>query len=408
MKLGFQLCICICGFFLAEIFLAADAYAVSADLIRVRLESKVRLFDFEASGLQIAGKNKIAIPVAIPKNNKITVRREKMGTGVVWVIKRYNNNREEIVTEPYLALKSYGPRRGAKLYPEQLLFSARPGVLSFDVIGALPLENYLVGVIASEMPLAWPVEALKAQAIAARSYAKAVMSERKNRDYHVESSILDQVFMHISQEMDQSPLIEKAKAAVLETEGVILTSAKGSVLKAFYHSDCGGKTALATNVWGFGVNSGVATDSSCPSNPKSHWSVRLTEAALLEKLSKIAKAKISKIFDLRLLRADQGERVIKINFKDENGKAYTVLANQLREAVGYNDLKSTWFEMSKSADGYVLQGQGYGHGVGLCQWGSRSMAKAGKSYQEIIKHYYPQAALKNPGVGSSIASVISE
>lgn len=383
---------------LAELLLASEAYAQSSqELIRVRLEGKVSQFNFESVGVQVFGREQVAQPVAIPKNNKVTVRREKIGKGIVWVIKRASNNSEEIFPEKYLALKANHPRLGAKLFPEQLMFSAKSDSLSFDVIGVLPIENYLVGVLASEMPLAWPVEALKAQAIAARSYAQAVMNERKDKDYHVESSILDQVFTHISQEIDQSPLIEKAKAAVLETEGLILTNNKGRVLKAFYHSDCGGRTAQATTVWGAGVNSGVAKDSYCPSNPSAHWSVKITEAALVEKLSQIVKAKVSKVFDLRLMRLDGGnDRISKIEFKDEAGKAYSVLANHLRETIGYNELKSTWFQMTKSGDGYILQGQGYGHGVGLCQWGSKAMAKDGKLYTQIIKHYYPQADLKTP------------
>lgn len=393
MKLDFQLCLFIIGFIFAQFFLTETAFAQN-DQIRVRLESKISSFDFEATGASFYGKEKIAIPVAIPKNNKITIRREKVGTGVVWVVKTHSSHQEEIFTENFLAIKAYGPRKGAKLYPEQLLFSSKDKSLSFDVIGVLPVENYLVGVLASEMPLAWPVEALKAQAIAARSYAQAVMLERKDKEYHVESSILDQVFTHISQEIDQSPLIEKAKAAVLETKGIVLTSPRGNVLKAFYHSDCGGKTTQATNVWGFGVNSGVATDSYCPSNPSAHWHVKISEAKMVEKLSLATKSKFTKIFDLRLVKMANEDRIAKLEFKDEFGKSHSVPGNQLREAVGYTEIKSTWFQMSKSADGFEIEGQGFGHGVGLCQWGSKSMAKAGKSYLEIIKHYYPQANLK--------------
>ncbi|MGZ5279831.1 MAG: SpoIID/LytB domain-containing protein, partial [Pseudobdellovibrionaceae bacterium] len=132
--------------------------------IRVRLQTSVETIELEGIGVQIHGRQSAFEKVAIPRNQKIRIERVPQG----WKVTR--SQASEIIETPFLALKAIGLRQSGKLLPNQV-FLAPKKVKKFDVIAILPLESYLVGVIASEMPLSWPIESLKAQAVAARSYA---------------------------------------------------------------------------------------------------------------------------------------------------------------------------------------------------------------------------------------------
>lgn len=99
------------------------------------------------------------------------------------------------------------------------------------------------------MPLSWPMESLRAQSIAARSYAISLIKERRNNLFHVESDILDQVFKHVSQGVDHDPLVQRAFEAVSSTKSQVLIDTNKKLVKTYYHADCGGKTVSAQSVW---------------------------------------------------------------------------------------------------------------------------------------------------------------
>ena len=274
-------------------------------------------------------------------------------------------------------------RAGARALPEKVMLVANKK--NVDLIGVLPLEEYVAGVLASEVPLSWPMETLKAQAVAIRSYTMAVMQERQSRDFHVESTVMDQVFNH-------DPALStsknhKAVEATRATEGVVLYGPDQKVLKAFYHADCGGHTTAAKNVWKGGVDSGVAVDSSCPTRPRSHWSFKISREALIKRLH------IASISSLTLLRAHGESRVEAVQVAMNDGAHKVIEANQFRQMLGFKDLRSTLFDMKEEARHIVFVGRGFGHGVGLCQWGSRALGLAGEKFQDILKHYYPLARL---------------
>lgn len=373
------------------------AEAVENPSIRVRLESSLERLQVEGLGVQIHGREKSFQMVAIPQRQRIEIRRESMAGHSVWRVER--NGSVEIVSEPFLLMRSIEMRAGSKLLPTQV-FLAPQKKSQFDVIGVLPLENYLVGVIASEMPLSWPLETLKAQAIAARSYALVSMRERQGQVYHVESSILDQVFTHIGNGPDDSALIAKAKEAVHLTEGQVLYDPqnRNRILKAYYHSDCGGKTASAKAVWGYGSPLGGAIDESCPIRPKSRWSLQLSQEALTERIKKfLRQPQLGFLQNFRLIRPSSKDRVEKIQLFWESGKDMLVSAQDFRAAIGFEQMRSTLFEVEKKANGYQFSGSGFGHGVGLCQWGARRLGQLGRSSQEILAHYYPFAPIQKLG-----------
>jgi stage II sporulation protein D len=357
--------------------------------IRVRLQTSETRIELEGLGFQIHGRISAFEKISIPQTQKIRIERTELG----WQVQRSGHT--ELIATPYLAMRAISLRQSGKSLPNQIFLSPKKG-RQFDVIGILPLESYLVGVIASEMPLAWPLETLKAQAIAARSYALVTMNERAKSAFHVESTILDQVFSHIADDDDTSPLVAKARKAVQQTEGVVLINPVGKTLKAYYHSDCGGRTSNAKDVWGFGGSTGVAVDSSCPTSGKHNWKLQVGAVDLSAKLRTMLKKEMGQLMNFSLIRANPEDRVQKMELVWDSGAKTRISAHEFRAALGYDQLRSTFFEAKKSGENFEFKGRGFGHGVGLCQWGARALGRQGQSYQEILGHYYPQARLQTP------------
>ncbi|MNL05009.1 Amidase enhancer precursor [compost metagenome] len=213
------------------------------------------------------------------------------------------------------------------------------------------------------------------------------MKERKNRNYHLESSVLDQVFRHVVIEDTQDPRIKKALQAVTETKGMRLVGPNQQILKAFYHADCGGKTVSAKEVWKFGVNAGTTTDASCPTSPSASWTLTLRKDEMARRLG------VAAISDLEMVQ-DKGHRVQTVKVSLPDGSSQLLAANDFRSKLGFQDLRSTLFDLNKTESGFLFQGRGFGHGVGLCQWGSRALGKKGFTYKQILAHYYPLAKLQ--------------
>ncbi|AGH95256.1 SpoIID/LytB domain-containing protein [Pseudobdellovibrio exovorus] len=245
----------------------------------------------------------------------------------------------------------------------------------FDVISLVEFNEYLAGVVTGEMPSSWPLEALKAQAVVARSYALSRIAERQNQIYHLDGDHLDQVYRPQSS--------KKARAAVLATDGVVLKKQTGGILKAYYHADCGGHTVDASSVWGSGeYNSGTAKDPWCASRLSHRWSHEMDLGEFSRKLQ-IKEQELA----TRSYFAPQAQ-VIKIG-------SLVVSVQRLREMFGFFNLRSSINKIELSADSSVkISGQGFGHGAGLCQWGTRDQVKAGRTYVQVLKHYYPRAKIE--------------
>lgn len=362
--------------------------------VRVRLASNLPRVVVEGLGLAIQGQEGPYLPAAVAKPGHVEVERVEGPKGPLWRVKRGtgDNERIELKADPVLVIDGRDLRRGSQALPQRLVLHAQGK--GFDLIGVLPIENYLVGVVSSEMPLQWPLEALKAQVVAARSYTLAVMRERRKQHFDVESSILDQVFRHVSQEMDSDRMIAKAKQAVLETRGVVLLDTKGRVAKAYYHADCGGRTSPAKIVWGSGEKTPVVVDNDCPGRANSRWSLSLADSELQKRVAKKFGFP-SPIDDILPVSEGQKERATSLRLAFADGSTQTVNAHEFRAAIGYSDLRSTFFRVSKHDGHFDFQGQGWGHGVGLCQYGSRKMAEHGSNAFDILRHYYPLSSLSS-------------
>jgi stage II sporulation protein D len=257
------------------------------------------------------------------------------------------------------------------------------------VINQLPLEEYLVGLINCEISSAWPIEAVKAQAVIARTYALHRKAVRAKALYHMESTVIDQVY--------DGSLIEDSRAsrAVSETSGEVLLYG-GAVIQAYYHSSCGGKTEAAENVWGAslpylkGVDCQYCLASSSAS--ASAWEQKLPLTEIEERL-RAAGNRLSGLTDINTGVLNSRGRLKQVILVASKG-SFSLTGDQFRKAVGYGVIKSTRFTVKISQGEAVFSGTGNGHGVGLCQWGAKQRSIDGFGYGEILAYYYPGTELK--------------
>lgn len=261
---------------------------------------------------------------------------------------------------------------------------ADKGVL---VVNQLPLEEYLVGLINCEISSAWPIEAVKAQAIIARTYALNRKIARITSPYHMESSVIDQVY--------EGSLSEdsRARRAVLETEGEVLTFS-GAIIQAFYHSSCGGRTEACENIWGASIPylKGVECQYCLSSPSGTTWEYKLSLKEIEDRL-RAAGYKVSGLYDIRQGPINSRGRLHQLILLASGG-GDTISGDQFRKAIGYGVIKSTRFTMKNSKNEISFSGRGNGHGVGLCQWGAKQRALDGFGYEEILSYYYPGTELK--------------
>ncbi len=254
------------------------------------------------------------------------------------------------------------------------------------VINELPLEEYLIGLINCEISSAWPMEAIKSQAVIARSYAIYQKQARRGAPYQLESSVLDQVYEGCD--------IEDSRAArgVQETAGEVLTY-DDKVIQAFYHSNCAGHTENSKNVWGLALPylRGVPCQYCLDANPI-NWEqilpLKKVEAAL-----RAAGFQVAGLRELKVQGRNESGRAQEVLASGAKGKTATIPAVAFRKALGYGVVKSTKFEIRMSGEDALISGSGSGHGVGLCQWGAKQRALDGFQYREILSYYYPGVKL---------------
>ncbi|MEI6806483.1 MAG: SpoIID/LytB domain-containing protein [Myxococcaceae bacterium] len=245
------------------------------------------------------------------------------------------------------------------------------------LIHALPMESYITGVISSELPSSWPLEVLKAQAIAARTYAIWQMYKKE----HLESTVMDQVYHGVQREH------KLAQQAVTETAGKVLTY-DSKPAHTYFHAACGGHTASAEEAFGSKEPylQGVAC-SYCHGSPTYRWSYVLSRSELDKKLG-------AKIKSLEPVGETNSGRVKNFRFESKP-KLADMKATDFRKTLGYNNFRSTL--VTKNSLGFSkaeFSGRGHGHGVGMCQWGALAMAKKGATAEEILSFYYPGTEMR--------------
>ena len=253
------------------------------------------------------------------------------------------------------------------------------------VINRIELEDYIRGILYHESSHYWPLEALKAQAIVCRSYALYQMQENRLKDYDVTSDIYSQVYGGMTSER------YRTNRAVDVTEGEVLHY-QGKIFPTYYHATCGGYTEDASLLWNIDIVplKGVPCRF-CQDSPHFRWHNVLAKDEIQEKLTD-AGYKTNNIEDILILGKDKSGRITDLKISTDK-KDISILAKDFRNIIGPNLIRSTNFKVKVVENDVVFEGFGWGHGVGLCQWGAYFMAKQGYSYKEILKYYYPGSEL---------------
>lgn len=313
------------------------------------------------------------------------------------------------------------------------------GYLTFDTvdkqlaaINNVGLEEYLYGVVPREMPSTFSYEALKAQAVAARSYAVCSVTRNKDKSFDLYDTVSSQVYGGFDAERDN------VRKAVDETRGQILLS-EGKVVNATYSSSNGGYTADANDVWGAKYKCLISKEDKYSINePNYNWNFEINANDLINGLKKQG-INVNSINQIYVKENNNSKRVKTVAIMD-GAKEVLVNNNKFKNAIGANKFKSSMYTIEASgvstatqapendSDGEVtvlfedgvavfisseasekaspspvisadakikIAGHGWGHGVGLSQWGANNMAKAGLKYDEILKFYYDGAEISN-------------
>jgi stage II sporulation protein D len=249
-----------------------------------------------------------------------------------------------------------------------------------DVINVLNVEAYLYGVVPKEMSPQWPPEALKAQAIAARTYVLYQKEKSKDKDYDVIATTASQVYGGAGAEAVRS------NQAVDETTGMVLLY-DGQLALTYFHANSGGMTEEARRVWSADVPylKGVRDDYSAKA-PGCSWKLSLNVDKIRTALNKKG-LDVGRIERLMPVDISPSGRVTKIKIFHD-GKESVLSGNDFRLKTDPTQVKSTLFTMTNEGDEIHLEGRGSGHGVGMSQWGAYIMAREGFSYGDILKHYY--------------------
>jgi stage II sporulation protein D len=245
------------------------------------------------------------------------------------------------------------------------------------VINRLPLETYLLGIVGSEMNPSWPIEALKAQAVAARTYAmqRRMMMRAAGKPFDLGATVLSQVYKGADQ--IRPPVIE----AVKQTRGEVLAF-DHDLAQALFHSTCGGRTVSAKSAFGNEVPYLKPQSCEwCRGSSRHRWSITMSLEEMSERLER---ARLTRSKVTSFSRKEETSAV-----KLESGKKQQQVSPQeIRAAVGFSDLYSARFTAETKGKTIHIHGRGFGHGVGMCQWGARGMADAGKTHVQILAHYY--------------------
>ncbi len=253
------------------------------------------------------------------------------------------------------------------------------------LVNELPLEEYVAGTVRAEAPERWPIETLRALAVVARTYAVFHQQRNGSKPYHLVAGSQHQNY---AGRVVEGPAWEATRA----TTGQVLTW-RGSVFPSFYHSDSGGFTEASQSVFsGEGIPPlpGIRDEFSIDS-PNYSWAITLPLGVIAERLRQ-GGLDVGEIRGFSVLERSPSFRVVRLAVEHTRGTA-TMKGTDFRRLVGYDVLKSTLF-VPVLVDGAVrFEGRGWGHGVGLSQFGAKGMAERGYAYAQILGHYYPGTEL---------------
>lgn len=255
------------------------------------------------------------------------------------------------------------------------------------VIDVVPIEEYVVGVLAGEMPISFEIEALKAQAVASRSYVMKQIEKNINNNYDVVDTVMNQVYLdreYLMSVWNSSYLdnINKIKLAVLSTKGEYL-SYGGKVAEALFFSTSPGITENSEEIF-VSKEPYLRSVVSVWDEISPVYSITLTYS--LKEFCNLLNIVYKEKLDIEVLDKTTTGRIKKIKINNKELTGNYVCSNL--------SLNSTYFEIIQDGEKIIVKNKGYGHGVGMSQYGAEGMARAGYTYDKILKYYYQNIEIK--------------
>ena len=365
---------------LAPINLSAGSGEGSAAVIRVAISRNTAQFKLHTSG------NVYALEVKTGQKYMLLAKS-------VYEVKYLDPDRLAVAGETLRSpVKLLAPDGGDRIKLNGRFYKGEMYIKTaadekLEVIEHLSIEDYLYGVLPVEMSPDWPLEALKAQAVASRTYA--LKNANLKKDYDITDGADTQVY-------NGAPdMSERIKEAVNSTRGEVLKY-KGRLITAFFHACCGGHTASVNSAWGEDVVKPLygIKDPFCVNSSHLNWEYYATARDLLTFIQNRGSNAL-KIKGIRISGRDRSGRALKLVFATDSG-SFAAETSDLRKTFGTYDVRSTYItRITPLNGGYEFYGKGWGHGVGMCQDGAKGMALGGKNYKKILKHYYPGASIES-------------
>lgn len=355
------------------------------------------------NGLKIRMEDEIQ---EIPAGECIVVRPDdqRFQQGSFWI--------ENKVVSDRITINSLTRGYGTPSYRGSLeLFSTAEGIV---IVNELPVEEYLYAVVPSEMPASYAVEALKCQAICARSYAYCQMQVYGYPEYyaHVDDSVSYQVYGNSKEQ-------EMTTQAVVQTSGEKLWF-QDQVVKTYYYStSCGKSTSV--EAWGTAIteqNQYLKGVSICNEEGKDYeenlpwyrWEATIPQKTLSNLIELNTGKEIGTLQNIQITKQGAGGVALQITAIGTKDTVTVETENKIRSALGGSGyqikkqdgtvidstklLPSAFFTVAKNGENYIIKGGGYGHGIGMSQNGAHEMAKSGKTYEDILQFFYPGTQVK--------------
>jgi len=357
--------------------LLLSACAHADQLVRVQLADGLKSAQIQTSGkVYISTENGKKYKVSKPETLQVKlIAKDKLQIGA-------------LTADTSLIIE---PSKDVKLTFDKNTYTGKfyliPSGTTFSIVEYTDLEDYLLGVLPYEMSYSWPLEALKAQAVAARTYTQMQLKNSK-ANFDLYNDVRSQMYK------GSGKVYDSVRQAVEGTKGQVLTY-KGELFNTYYHANCGGGTDDA-KIW---TGSSASTikplqGASCKtdSHSKSYsWKATIPSKSIDSFVNKNGLS--GSVTKIKVQERTKTKRAITLQFTTPKGSK-TLSCAKFRLAVGASLLKSCKItSVSKTSGGFAFAGNGYGHGIGMCQDGAKGMAENGKTYKQILENYFPSSDL---------------
>ncbi|MBO7238072.1 MAG: SpoIID/LytB domain-containing protein [Elusimicrobiaceae bacterium] len=355
------------------------AFVHAAQTVRVQLAENLKSAQIKTSG-------KVYIQAL---NSTKRYKVSKSDTLNAWIVSKGKIQLGALTTGSPIIIT---PSSGVQLTFQKNTYTGKlyliPSGSTLSVVEHTDLENYLLGVLPYEMSHTWPLEALKAQAVAARTYTKMQLKEDKS-DFDLYNDVRSQMYK------GSGKVYDSVRKAVTATRGQVLTY-KDNLFNTYYHANCGGATDDA-KIWTGSKEPTIkplqGVSCKTDSHSKSYsWNATVPLKSINSFVNQNGLS--GSVKKIKIAERTRTKRAVTLQFTTAKGSK-TLSCAKFRLAVGPSLLKSCKItSISAKSSGFAFAGNGYGHGIGMCQDGAKGMAEKGKNYKQILAHYFPSSDLK--------------